>query len=1070
MSRERVTGRRALVALTVLGLVLGARVHASSGAAHESDSAPGESASRSSFVNARPDRLGSLQAAFVRARQAEGARDAAFHVRREAASLRGVSAPAGIEARFDADGLEVVGVANGTRGRVALRTIACDERRVSAEARMPQVGASPHRMESLRARGELAVSEWYEVGPLGVEQGFDVKARACDRLVLELAVDGLAVEASRDGRIELRDERGVITYDQLFAFDATGRALPSRFETSSSRVSLVVETRGAAWPVTVDPLFYVDEQRLEGPIATLENDSPAARFGVSVAIEGDVAVVGARGDGVGRFGAAGSAYVFRRGASGWRVEAKLVSDVPRESQNFGETVAISGGTVVVGAPHTLSDLSGAPTPGSASVFVREGDAWVQQARLTPTIYRTNETFGTKVAIDGNRIVVADREGEAAYVFERSGATWTQRAVLMAPREATGFAASVIVSGDTVLVGADEARTAGQSRAGAVFEFTPAGSWASTAEIVASDPRSGAAFGTSLAIDGERLVVGAIGAGGAAYVLERVGGVWQHRARLEASDTVLGLRFGVEVALEGDTLAVAANEFGRARDGVYVFQRSGASWNETTKLVIDGVQFADSVALDGGVLLMGAPNMEQVAVFTRSGGGWSMTTTLAPGRGPGSAGLGSRVAISGDTAVVRANLQRGESWQGVVYVFRRTDLRWALEAELVDTGSSVRALAIDGDVVCVGISRLPEIGPPTETVLVYRREGTTWSEEAELRSSEDFDSFGESLALEGSTLVVGAPGAEEEAGAAHVFERVGTTWEPRARLEITDGIVQEQLAERVALSGDLVVLSGSNSYRVFVFRREGGTWSLDGTIQGEEDDGVGEVLAVSGDYLALGAPDADDFLGAVYVHRRVDGAWRPHARLVAPERRASDYFGTEVALQRGTLLVGADELPFEGTPGPGSVHVFRLTGDVWTHELRVVASDAEPGDQFGRSLALDGEWMIAGSPSRARGPYEDPRHGGAYVARLSGLPEPEPEADAGVGADAAVGTDGSVTLPDGGPATGDPDGGGSEGGGSSGCSCATTSSDGAPSSVVFLFGATLLALRPSRKRRRASSRG
>jgi MYXO-CTERM domain-containing protein len=149
-----------------------------------------------------------------------------------------------------------------------------------------------------------------------------------------------------------------------------------------------------------------------------------------------------------------------------------------------------------------------------------------------------------------------------------------------------------------------------------------------------------------------------------------------------------------------------------------------------------------------------------------------------------------------------------------------------------------------------------------------------------------------------------------------------------------------------------------------------------------------------------------------------------------------------------------------------VHVFRLTGDAWTHELRVAASDAEPGDQFGTSLALDGEWMIAGSPSRARGPYEDPRHGGAYVARLSGLPEP----DAGVDADGGVGTDGSVALPDGGPGAGDPDGGSSEGGGSGGCSCATTSSDGAPSSVVFLFGVTLLALRPSRKRRRASSHG
>src|SRR5690606_28985663 len=139
-------------------------------------------------------------------------------------------------------------------------------------------------------------------------------------------------------------------------------------------------------------------------------------------------------------------------------------------------------------------------------------------------------------------------------------------------------------------------------------------------------------------------------------------------------------------------------------------------------------------------------------------------------------------------------------------------------------ASARGLAIAGDVLCVGTSRAPEegFGPRTERVLVYRREGTAWSEEAELRSMEDFDRFGVSLALDGSTLVVGAPSADVGAGAAHVVERVESTWEPRARLTITDGIRGEGLAERVALSGDIAVLSGPNSYRVFMFRRDGAT--------------------------------------------------------------------------------------------------------------------------------------------------------------------------------------------------------------------------------------------------------
>ncbi|MCA9611968.1 MAG: FG-GAP repeat protein, partial [Myxococcales bacterium] len=209
------------------------------------------------------------------------------------------------------------------------------------------VGRAPHRMESLRATGEMAVTEWYEVGPLGIEQGFDVKARGCEQLALELAVEGLSVATTPEG-LALSDEHGSIAYDQLFAADAGGRALPSRFESTPSHITLVVDTRGASWPVTVDPLFYVDEQRAEGPTNTLENDGPSDPFATEVAIEGDVAAVAAPWDDVGRFEEAGAVYVFRRRDGAWALEAKLVAEDLEHRMLFGLSLSISGDTILVG--------------------------------------------------------------------------------------------------------------------------------------------------------------------------------------------------------------------------------------------------------------------------------------------------------------------------------------------------------------------------------------------------------------------------------------------------------------------------------------------------------------------------------------------------------------------------------------------------------------------------------------------------------------------------------------------------------------------------------------------------
>ncbi|MSQ08671.1 MAG: hypothetical protein EXR44_05165, partial [Dehalococcoidia bacterium] len=172
-------------------------------------------------------------------------------------------------------------------------------------------------------------------------------------------------------------------------------------------------------------------------------------FGYSVAVSGDTAVVGAWGDD----SAKGSAYVFTRSGSTWTQQQKLTASDGAAIDYFGYSVAVSGDTAVVGA---YGDDS---YKGSAYVFTRSGSTWTQQQKLTASDGAANDYFGGSVAVSGDTAVVGaygdDSEKGSAYVFTRSGSTWTQQQKLTASDGAANdfFGWSVAVSGDTAVVGA-----------------------------------------------------------------------------------------------------------------------------------------------------------------------------------------------------------------------------------------------------------------------------------------------------------------------------------------------------------------------------------------------------------------------------------------------------------------------------------------------------------------------------------------------------------------------------------------------------------------------------------------
>jgi len=288
------------------------------------------------------------------------------------------------------------------------------------------------------------------------------------------------------------------------------------------------------------------------------------RFGRSVAINGDYVIVGAHmTDG------SGVAYAFYRDGDFWTEQAKLVPGDPDSLDYFGYDVGLSGDYAIIGA---LGDDEAGDSVGAAYIFQRTGTVWTQTLKLIPTDGAIDDRYGHGVAIDGLYAVVGshgdDDNGSAsgsAYIYGYNGATWTQRAKLVAS-DATpsdNFGYSVDMAGDDVIIGATAAEG---DESGAAYIFRRDVLWTEIAKLLPSDPATGDEFGASVGIAGGVAVVGAwhkADSVGAAYVYEDDGGVWTERNKLVSLSGEIGDEFGREVAISSTDAVIGA----MAADGI-----------------------------------------------------------------------------------------------------------------------------------------------------------------------------------------------------------------------------------------------------------------------------------------------------------------------------------------------------------------------------------------------------------------------------------------------------------------------------------------------------------------------
>jgi len=355
----------------------------------------------------------------------------------------------------------------------------------------------------------------------------------------------------------------------------------------------------------------------------LASDGAATdNFGFSVAISGDVAVVGAWMDaGVGTD--SGSAYVYRWNGSMWVEEQKLTASDAAASDTFGESVSISGNVIVVGADQ---NDDGGSNSGSAYVYRWNGSMWIEEQKLLASDAAATDLFGGSVAVSGDVAVVGAFQNDdggtnsgSAYVYRWNGASWVQEQKLLAS-DAQGsdfFGCAVSVSADVVVVGARGDDDLGAA-SGAAYVFRWNGStWVEEEKLLPSDGAGSEVYGNAVDVDGDVIVVGAFNDddngsnSGSAFVYRWSGSLWNEEDKITASDAAAADEFGTSVSVSGDMVVVGAPENddgGGASGSAYQFSWNGATWDQDYKLLPSDPpagRFGIFVGVDGDVTIVGA---------------------------------------------------------------------------------------------------------------------------------------------------------------------------------------------------------------------------------------------------------------------------------------------------------------------------------------------------------------------------------------------------------------------------------------------------------------------------------
>lgn len=808
---------------------------------------------------------------------------------------------------------------------------------------------------------------------------------------MEALADGVALVVSTMGATY------PVTIDPVFATlqekigpTVVGDGVPTAYLGWSVDISgntVVVGAPGDDTPLGTDSgsayVFQIEKGTWLRQAKLLSNDGEMDDyFGYSVAISANTIAVGSPGDDTSQGSDSGSAYVFVRDPklTTWNQSAKILPADTTTGDELGNAVTIEGNTVLIGS--RLADTAGGVNAGCAYVFTRGKDPaslWSQEARLVADDGAMNDFFGSALSLSKNTAVIgtpaddtmAGTDAGSAYVFARSGTTWTQQAKLAMENAAANnyFGAATAIDKETVVVGVTGYDDIATNQGCAIVFQRSRGTWSQVAQLARTSADEDDFMGNSVAVFGKNLAVGAPGAASGSaypnkgavypYLLNR--GVWEAQSALQPGSASSNARCGYSLALEKNQLV------------------TGAPYDNTE---------AGTEAGRAYVYRFNANN------------GW-IDSAISAGQTQAGAEMGTSIAIYKDTLVAGAPLDdtSGGTDAGRAYVFTRVKNAWFLKATLSESpGSSNdyfgQSVAISKDHILVGIpgwdsAFKTDIG----AALAYTRTKTGWDTPDNLIRSdaEDNDAFGTSVAISGGTALVGSPyddtDAGTDAGSAYLFSHVkkSDSWSSPTKLTASDAAASDYFGSSVSLTNKQALIGApgddnanlTNSGSAYLFQPGGDDWVQQTKLvadDGEAEDRFGSAVSVNGNIALVGAPFDDTAggtnAGSAYLFTRKGKTWLSTRKLTAEDGAAEDFFGSAVAVDKKNALIGA---PLDDTgagTNAGSAYNFGPASGSsdWLQLQKLADPGSAPFDRFGFSVGLSGNTAVISAP------YDDTLYG------------------------------------------------------------------------------------------------
>jgi len=698
--------------------------------------------------------------------------------------------------------------------------------------------------------------------------------------------------------------------------------------------------------------------------------------------------------------------------------------------HFGQSIAVSGSTVVVGAPDEMAYVGGYYDDGLVHVTnLKTGTTKVLAGRASSNV----GAFGWSVAIDSSYIVVgAPGEGFGStygvvgtgHVFVYNSTTLAEVASYASPNAQywydesdsrdwnDEFGASVAISGDLMVVGAPGENASGQLAAGHAYVINI--QTGATIMLASPFPEAAAYFGGAVAISGDYVVVGAPDQGifsiGGAYLYSAITG--DLIETFTSPGASIGESFGASVAIYWPTVAIGAPfqtvphpcpaGIGEGQCGaVYLFSLVGGP--TTTLLNPDPTteaEFGASLSMDSALVVVGVPDEDvgmsvgtgSVLAFSRVSGEL-INSTFSPPEWPSGADFGTAVALNATAVFVGAPDEHAAGFVGAGHAFVFDKIPLSIGAPYLQYGGTGF-----GESVSIQ-SEVTAIGAPNASVSGMAAAGQAYLSRSELgplvafNGSQAGEEFGAAVAASPTYFVVGAPGADGGEGEVFVYFTssglLDTTLGP--------GVSGAALGTALALSGDTLVAGAPGVHDAVVYDLS--TNNLLTTFTGPVGSGLGVSVAVSGTTVVLGAPEWD----LAYVLSLSPSV---EYTVVEPPFGVLGAFGTSVAVAGGTIVVGAPS-----ASGGGQAYVYSTTTDA----LLLTLSDpnATSGGAFGTAVADNGATIVVGAPGEE--PYASASAGNIFLygagsgAVLDRYNAPVPTPDARFGYSISIGAGGKILV-------------------------------------------------------------